>query len=711
MLFIPLSHFVNEYRECYRRTLLKNRPILSVLLATILLGGTAYAQRTRTRIYAQFIKDPITIDGAIEESVWAEAPNSGDLIHIPYEGEDFFYEQTEIKLLYDNDFLYVAFICRDSDISRIQRNVKQRDADLRYDDSVYVLLSIQSDIRNFYLFGTNSLGTRADAQVSRDGLNFNPMWNADWQAAAKLLSGGWSVEMAIRLSSLGSLGETKTIGMSFSRLVPRLATSFWRGPIDPIFNFDTLQELQPVPLSMLSKRISINPYFQASSGESGLVGGASATYTFSQQAGASLTIFPDFLTVEEDPEFINLTRFELRYPEKRDFFQSAEIYDTDIPIFYSKRIGEVTSGMNFEAETGGFVFSGMSVLEKKSETLSGASANFSVLQVQRQTGNLYFRALASNRFMDGSNMGAAGMDGNLKISETLSIKGQFFASYGKESSGNLALSLRPSYDSETFHFHIALRHMGENFGDNVNVIGFIQDDNRREVDTGLAKTFLFSKGALKRISLSSNFNIFWGTDGILRSWLVEEGFLLESRNKFSIGLNHQEEYKTYEQAFRNSLTRFTIGFNLSEQWQRVGMAISAGKSFNRRFNLFELFKKFKLSQSFFLEYDLAMINFDEADWKIPGARDSWIHMIRAQLEMSSRISAKMFFTFRNLRRLPQKLEEASQKRTSLLLQITWLALPPRGVVQIGYKNTETEFGIPRLQPDEGLAFIRLSYSF
>lgn len=711
MLLIPLYSFADEYRSCFRRTLLKKHSILSLLLLMILLGGTIYAQRTGMRIYARFIKDPITIDGALEESVWADAPNSGDLIHIPYEGENFFYEQTAIKLLYDNDHLYVAFTCRDSDISRIQRNIKQRDADLRYDDSVYILLSIQSDNRNFYLFGTNSLGTQADAQISRDGLNFNPMWNADWQAAAKLLDGGWSAEIAISLASLGNLGETKTVGMSFSRLVPRLATSFWRGPIDPIFNFDNLRELQPVPLSMLSKRISINPHFTASSGESGLIGGLNAAYTFSQQAGVSLTVLPDFLTIEEDPEFINLTRFELRYPEKRNFFQSAAVYDTDIPIFYSKRIGEVTSGMNFEAETGGFVISGMSVLEKKNETISGASANFSVLQVQRRTGNLYFRAVASNRFADGSNMGAAGMDGNLKITETLSVNGQFFASYGQENSGNLALSLRPSYDSETFHFHIAFRHLGENFGDNVNVIGFIQDDNRREVDTGLVKTFPFSSGALKRIILSSNFNIFWGTDGNLRSWLVEQGFLLESRNKFSIGVNHQEEFKAYEQDFRNSLTRFTIGFNLSEQWQRVGMAISAGSSFNRRFNLFELFKKFKLSQSFFLEYDLAMINFDEGDWKVPGARDSWIHMIRAQLEMSSRISAKMHFTFRNLRRLPQQLEEASLKRTSLLLQITWLALPPRGVIQIGYKNTETEFGIPRLQPDDGSAFIRLSYSF
>ena len=685
--------------------------LLIVFSLTTVLGGSLDAQQTRSRIYANFTREPITIDGALVEPDWESAPNSGDLIHIPYEGEDYFYEQTSIKILYDAEFLYFGFLCRDSESGSILSNIKQKDADLRYDDSVYVLLSIHSDSRNFYLFGTNPLGTQADAQVSRDGATFNPLWNTNWQSAAKLVKNGWSVEIAIPLDSLGRLDEKKTIGMGFSRLVPRLASSFWRGPLDPIFNFDNLSELQAIPLSVLAKKISINPYVFAAPGETGLAGGLTASYNFSQKTTARMTVLPDFLTVEEDPEFINLTRFELRYPEKRGFLQSSAAYDSDIPIFYSKRIKNVTAGLNFETSTGGFDISAMTVLEKQGETVDGASANYSVLQIYRQTESWHFRAMASNRFVDGSNQGAAGLDGAIRISDNISIKGQFFASYGSESKQNLAYSVRPSYDSETFHFHLGFRELGENFGDNVNVIGFIQDDNRREVDTGLVKTFPFAKGSLNLIQMSSHFNIYWGTDGNLRSWVVDQGILVESRNKFSVGLNHQEEYKVYEQDFRNNLTRFTIGFNLTEQWQRVGMSVSFGESFSRHFNIFELFKRFKISQGFFLEYDLGMVNFDEADWKLPDARDIWVHVLRAQIEMSSRLSGKVYFTFHSLKHNQESLEKKDKKRTSLLLQLTWLALPPRGVIQFGYKSSDTEFGLPRIHSDEGTAFVKISYSF
>jgi hypothetical protein len=695
----------------YGDWILKKFSLPLLLLLFLLAGAPLGAQQTRSRVYANFIKEPITIDGALEEPEWQEAPDNGDLIHIPYEGEDYFYEQTSIKLLYDRDHLYVAFICRDSQAATIQSNVDQRDADLRFDDSVYILLSIDSDTRNYYFFGTNPLGTQADAQVSKSGEIFNPLWNGNWQAAAKFLNDGWSAEISINLDSLGQLGETKTVGMGFSRLVPRLATSFWRGPLDPVFNFGNLQELQPIPLAMLAKKISVNPHVLLASGETGFAGGATASYTFSQKASASMTVLPDFITVEEDPEYINLTRFELRYPEKREFFAAAAAFDSDIPIFYSKRIKNVTTALNFEASAGSFDINAMTALEKQGESVENSSANFSVLQIQRQTESWSLRAMASNRFVKGVNQGAVGFDGLIRISDNITVDGEFFASYGQESRQNLAFSLRPSYDNENFHFHIAFRELGEYFGDNVNVIGFIQDDNRREVDTGLVKVFPFSKGALKVIRLSSSFNIFWGTDGVLRSWVVEQGFLLQSRNKFSIGIDHQEEYKVYEKEFRNRLTRFSIGFNLMEQWQRVGMAISAGSSFNREFNLFELFKRFKISQGFFLEYDLGVINFDEADWMLPDARDTWIHMLRAHLEMSSRLTANIHFTFHSLRHLQQRGERKDIKRNSLLLQVTWLALPPKGIVQIGYKSLNTEFGLPRLLPDEGTAYVRISYAF
>jgi len=92
----------------------------------------------------------------------------------------------------------------------------------------------------------------------------------------------------------------------------------------------------------------------------------------------------------------------------------------------------------------------------------------------------------------------------------LQFTGQLAVSYGDHANDNIAFFLRPSYDSATGHFHVRYTHLGKYFGDNANAVAFIRDDNRREVDSALEKTFWIKSGPFERLEYGSNYNIYWG---------------------------------------------------------------------------------------------------------------------------------------------------------------------------------------------------------
>ena len=144
-------------------------------------------------------------------------------------------------------------------------------------------------------------------------------------------------------------------------------------------------------------------------------------------------------------------------------------------------------------------------------------------------------------------------------------------SYGLFDRGTIAGFIRPSYDSATGHFHVRYTHLGTRFGDNANVIGFIQDDNRRELDSALEKTIFRRSGPLERLRYTSNYNVYWGQDRSLRSWQIDQTLFADWRNRLSATLDFQEEFKRFEKDFRNRQAGVEIGFN-TRQYQSIRAA-------------------------------------------------------------------------------------------------------------------------------------------
>jgi hypothetical protein len=293
-------------------------------------------------------KAPV-IDGTVAETEWQGASVATGFIQFePQRGEQS-QVRTESLVLYDAGHLYVAF--RAWDVEPVTAQLTQRDADLLRDDAVVLVVDTTDDRRSGYYFITNALGTQADGRISEDGRTAEATWDAPWESAARATDYGWSAEFSIPLSSVRYVaGERQTWGINFGRSRRRtLEMSFWSGPLDNQWRVSEAGRLSGLNVPPPVDRIQVVPYaltraedHVAPDWEAGL----DARYAVTPTTAVYGTLFPDFATIEADQEQINLTRFELTLPEKRQFFlegKSSSISDSRCAIRRSTPVGSRTS--------------------------------------------------------------------------------------------------------------------------------------------------------------------------------------------------------------------------------------------------------------------------------------------------------------------------------------------------------------------------------
>ncbi|MCJ7588131.1 MAG: carbohydrate binding family 9 domain-containing protein [Candidatus Aminicenantes bacterium] len=655
----------------------------AAVIALFVLSSGLPGQSVPKQARAVKIDRPILVDGRLDEPEWAAAPDLTDFVQYQPERGAPASVRTIAKILLEKDRIYFGFLCYDPEPAKVIARLTKRDSDLTADDSVGIVLDTFADRRNGYLFLTNLLGTQQDGRTVDDGLTQDTTWDGTWTSAAVRTDFGWSAEIAIELSSLKFVpGKDMTWGLNIGRCFPRvLEFSFWPGFLESPYKVSQYGILLGLDLEASKKQYQVIPHVlskleegKAAEFEAGL----DARYAFSQAVSANLTVNPDFATVEADQEQINLTRFELNLQEKRNFFlEGSEIYNQRINLFYSRRIGDIYGGVKLYGKSGGYEFSGLSAQTKSVEANGEESANFTVFRLKNDvmsSSSLGF--LAANKLVGGRNKGTAGFDTSLNFTDNFKFTGQLALSYGDRNRDNLAFFLRPAYETSTFHIHLRYSQLGANFGDNANAVGFVSDDNRRELDSALEKTFFIKKGGLERIAYESNYNISWGMNGVLRSWQVDQGLNVDLRNKFSIEVQHSEEYKLYEKEFRNRQTELNLGYNTRE-WQSAEIAWSFGRNYDLDFHLVEGRLNYKLTPEFSLEYGLTRLILDPD----PEKESTWIHVFRATNYFGKDLFLKVFY----------QVHTAIDKRNVQVLFV-YRFQPPFGLVQIAYQKGTARFG-------------------
>src|SRR6185436_13712239 len=281
---------------------------------------------------------PITIDGALDEAVWREAPIAAGFFQSePDEGEPAS-QQTEVRVAYDEQALYIGIFAHDNSPADIIVGDLKKDFDTARTDMFQVVLDTFHDERNGYMFAVNPMGAKWDAQMVNDGRDTNVNWDGLWFAKTRIVANGWYAELAIPFRTLRfEAGDAQTWGINFMRQIRRRNEETYWAPIPRFYELTrvsmagTLEGLRGV---RPGNDLRLKPYALTSGNTVGrrpvdgdFEAGFDAKYGVTSSLTWDFTVNTDFSQVEADEQQVNLTRFSLFFPEKRDFFlENAGIY-------------------------------------------------------------------------------------------------------------------------------------------------------------------------------------------------------------------------------------------------------------------------------------------------------------------------------------------------------------------------------------------------
>jgi hypothetical protein len=632
------------------------------------------------------VAQPPVIDGTVADGEWDSAAVARDFIQ--YEPRLGARSQltSQALVMYDSTHLYVAFRLYDSEPPTAQ--LTRRDADLVSDDAVVVLLDSNDDNRSGYFFVINPLGTQADGQIRDDGRTVDNTWDATWQSAAQRTDFGWTAEIGIPFTSISySAGEDRTWGINLGRSHRRtLELSYWAGPLENEARMSQAGSLVGLDVAPPARRHRVIPYGLTRVQEerhTDWEAGIDARYAFTPELAGYLTVNPDFATIEADQERINLTRFELALDEKRPFFlESAQQFRQRIRTFYTRRIADIRAGGQMLGKIGSWNLSGIATYSKLAESPipdepEPPKATYAIARAQRDVfGSSNAAVTVANRTLDGEQQGSVSADATLFFTRTLGMTAQAAQSWGPSNKGTEAFFVRPAFDSPTSHFHVRYTHLGDRFADNVNVVGFIRDDDRRELDSALRHTFWLSEGALQRLEYGSNYNIYWSQRGVLRSWQIDQSLEFEFRNRISMEWDFQEEFKRFEKDFRNRHLGIEVGYN-TRQFQSVQVGFRGGKNFDAVFQLWTARAAYKPTEQLSVEYELERLTLKPD----PENESTWIHVLRADQFFTNDLYLKLFLQ-----------TNSAIDRRNVQAVFVYRYRPPFGTFQLAYQRGTAEFG-------------------
>jgi hypothetical protein len=465
---------------------------------------------SQSEIQAVFTENPPVIDGWVDEEIWSRAALIDQLYQRePKPGEPVS-EKTEFHFLADANNLYIGIKCI-AEPGGITAKELARDADLGNDDRVQIILDTYLDGRNGYWFQIGPRGSIGDARISENGKDFNKSWDGIWNGKARITDVGWNAEMIIPFKTLTFKKGQNIWGLKLIRHIKKKSeSSYWpattlnadkfqisdAGRITGLENISQGIGLDIIPYVTggVSKKQDLNPdpLFNA---------GLDAFYQITPSLKAAITINTDFAQTEVDERQINLTRFSLFFPEKRDFFLDGANYfsfgingDVENPQnsqlipFFSRRIGldpdgnpvAVKYGGKFTGQAGNWNFGLIHIKDDNQWDNPGYTAGRVTKNFSKQS-SIGILGTQGNAVSDAENS-LAGIDLRLASSEIKGNKNIVFKLYGLKSftselkGHDMSLGTELNYPNDFINFRAGYLQIGENFTPG---LGFIPRKNIR----------------------------------------------------------------------------------------------------------------------------------------------------------------------------------------------------------------------------------------
>jgi len=411
--------------------------LAALALAAAAPAGTSLSAQTlpgdTTPLLVPHLTGPIVLDGRVDEAAWEAVPVLFATMHRPsFPGEPT--EDTEFRLAHDGEYLYFSCRAYDSDPSEIRTPSLQRDENSFTNDWCMLGLDSYYDRETLQIFATTPAGLRSDVVFANDaesGTNFD--WNTFWDVAVSRDDAGWYAEIRVPFTSLRFQEDEGgvTMGVILIRLIARKNEMDTHPPISPQWGILSFFKASQARTAVFQGITAGNPVYVTPYGLAGgsytyelnddetayeretervTEAGMDLKYRLTENLNLDVTVNTDFAQVEADDRQVNLTRFSLFFPEKRQFFQERRsVFEFSLGgnerLFHSRRIGlaggeplRIYGGARVVGRVGDWDVGALSMQTESPED-GGRSENAAALRLRRRVlnENSYVGAIFTSR--------------------------------------------------------------------------------------------------------------------------------------------------------------------------------------------------------------------------------------------------------------------------------------------------------------------------
>lgn len=549
----------------------------------------------RVTVRALRVSDAPRIDGILDERVYDTLePITGFTQQEPNEGQ-IATEATLVWILFDDRSLYVSARCVDSQPSRILANDMRRDGrNVSQNDNLSVIIDTFHDRRNGYEFLVNAIGGAWDTQVT-DETTTNRDWNTVWRSRARKDDQGWTVEMEIPFRSVRYRGSgAQTWGINVRRSVRWKNEVSYLSPVPRQYGARGILRLSQaatvlgLELPPPSLNLDVKPFVVGGTKADRAVdprlrddldgdAGFDVKYGVTQSLAADFTYRTDFAQVEDDDQQINLTRFNLLFPEKREFFlegqgifafggttpststsTSSSTLNTPV-VFFSRRIGlngnqevPIDAGARMTGKAGRYSIGLLDIQTDDSRPANAVATNFAVVRLKRDIlRRSYVGVIATHRsptvVRDGDNL-ALGVDATLSFFESLTLVGYYAGTRTPGLHANdRSYRARFDYDADLLGIQVERLAVGENF---LPEIGFLR---RTDFIQNLAQFRVSrrpkTRRAIRKISYEAGLDYITDGDRALENRQARVGVRTEMQSGDAWSVAYSRDFEVVDEAF------------------------------------------------------------------------------------------------------------------------------------------------------------------
>lgn len=541
----------------------------------------------RPELVATRTTTPITIDGVLGEAAWATAPIVDLFIQSSPDRGHPATERTEARILYDEQFLYIGVELYDREPDRLVIPSLEQDFESGNSDIFGITLDTFLDRRNAFMFLVNPKGAVKEAQDFDDSRQENEAWEGIFEVRTTIHERGWTVEWAIPFSTVrfDPNRDPQDWGMNMMRRIRRKnEESYWapldqRDRIHKMSKAGTLRGLEGI---RSGRNLMLKPYAVTSRAEGGAAGASSdwtgdagfdLKYGLTPRLTMDLTFRTDFSQVEVDQERVNLTRFSLFFPERREFFTensgvfsfgdiSERNYRTgsslsDFTLFHSRRIGldgqgreiPILGGGRLTGRAGGFEIGVLDMQTRSARDLP--DENFAVLRAKRTIEGVGdFGAIAVNRqATDGSGSfnRTVGVEANLAPHRYLRVNSYLAGVDDHATGSDWAGRVWAGWRDPFWNLSAGTKRVGEDF---VPRVGFVR---RRGVQQSYATAGVHVRPTsvtwLNEVAPYAEIDYVTGLDGRLLTRTVSGAVSVGYRSGGGLGFNVDDHFERLDDDF------------------------------------------------------------------------------------------------------------------------------------------------------------------